>query len=579
MKAVSPGRGAGLLVGLLSLAPVVFALAVVIAHAQNVVIDDEFRVAQLLQEYDAGTLGLGDFFEQHVLHRVFFPLLLMFGLAVATGFNSVAFSFATLLLLGVNLALWRAAYAKLLGKQGVRSLRFLPVPFLVFSLCIFETMLSGFDITFVMPLTAALAAFGALDRLSGLQGRAARLGFALAAACAIVASFSSSMGLMVWIAGVWPLWCARPAGGARRRWIATWLFIGVLTWTAYFHDFQRYSPVSLTAALSRPFELCRYVIVLLGTPLSFGFFTAPVAGVVVATLMAGSVARSGRRGRIREHAFWLASSCFGLMSLGAIAAARLPDDTNYIVAPRYCLYSISIAISAYVLLVDHARRDRDRAARAGLALMTAMILLSVPAWYVRGLDGADLSSEQRRSKAFILATYRDQPAAFVRRVHPNARFLLRMAPFLERKRYNVFSRALLPEMPAVTTPIEAERGSAGFAWINGKRAEELEGAVESMAMGYGYLHLSGWAIDPLARQASGGVFVAVGERVYPVCYGLRFVNREGFSIPVASPRIGFERAIPIAHIGRGEHQVSLLVCTSDGARLFTPIPVAKLLVR
>ena len=35
----------------------------------------------------------------------------------------------------------------------------LPVPFLVFSLCPFETMLSSFEMTYVMPLTAALAAF------------------------------------------------------------------------------------------------------------------------------------------------------------------------------------------------------------------------------------------------------------------------------------------------------------------------------------------------------------------------------------------------------------------------------------
>jgi hypothetical protein len=84
-----------------------------------------------------------------------------------------------------------------------------------------------------------------------------------------------------------------------------------------------------------------------------------------------------------------------------------------------------------------------------------------------------------------------------------------------------------------------------------------------------FLSVAGWAIDGAAREAAGGVFVRIDEKLFPAVYGLQAqIDVDGRTYTGC----GFTRLIPIAEIGPGAHQLSLVVITRDGRGYYQPTP-------
>lgn len=87
-----------------------------------------------------------------------------------------------------------------------------------------------------------------------------------------------------------------------------------------------------------------------------------------------------------------------------------------------------------------------------------------------------------------------------------------------------------------------------------------------------FLSVAGWALDGASPAPAGGVYVVVDGRQYPAIYGLpASVTVEGRTVEDC----GFGRLIPIAEIGAGEHEASVVVVSRDRTSRFRPSAVRR----
>lgn len=81
------------------------------------------------------------------------------------------------------------------------------------------------------------------------------------------------------------------------------------------------------------------------------------------------------------------------------------------------------------------------------------------------------------------------------------------------------------------------------------------------------LRVDGWAVDQAARRPAGGVYVRIDDKLFPAVYGLpATISVEGRAYEAC----GFSRVIPIAEIGPGPHEMSIIVITGDGTGYYEP---------
>ncbi len=536
--------------------PVLIGFLFVYSLGVNGVAYDEFRIATTLAEYRAGTLDFRDLFTQHVVHRMFFPICVLLALALWTDFNSVAGMYATQVTLLVALAALLILFRRHFGPSRRWMWWFVPVPFLIFSLKQYDNMLSSFNLSNVFPLTFGILAILLLDLAARVRRPLGIAAFAGAVMCATVATFSALMGLFVWCAGLLQL-AIRPGPGRRWPWLIAWILLGAIAWKAYFTGFVFYGSDSYLDSLRSPGEFATFCLALIGSALFFGLPYAIGGGAVIAGLLVAAMLILWRQGKLRDQSVWLALVAMCSLALLAIANGRFGMGPEMALESRYCTYSLALIVGTYALLASVVRAGPTRM-HAGLwSALVIPILLSIPISYVRGfLDGKRFSQRQREL-AFLLYTFESQPAEFVGRFDVNDESVIRRrAAFLKDNRLNVFADdAVVPTLP--TGPgIDAPQPPLSMEQLNGVRLDEATAADLVFPAETEYVHVVGWAVDPVADAPAGGVYLEIDGVPYPAFYGK--LREDG-----PCRYCGFERAVPISRLAPGAHTLTAKALTRD----------------
>ena len=152
-----------------SLAPIVSGVMFVGFFGTNVLFWDEWVIVPLLKKLVSGTLTFGDLFGMHNEHRMFFPRLVQLGVvAITHNYNSVSFMYLIQVCLLMTLAVFYLK-AKRQFKFERLPFWFLLIPCFVFNWRQWENLLSGFQITFVMPLFFGVLSLYFLDSHAASQ--------------------------------------------------------------------------------------------------------------------------------------------------------------------------------------------------------------------------------------------------------------------------------------------------------------------------------------------------------------------------------------------------------------------------
>ena len=431
-----------------------------------------------------------------------------------------------------------------------------PVALLVFSFRQNQNMLFGDQMCCAFVIVAAAGTFLGLHLV---RDNRYLLPFLGAAAGATVACFSLAQGLLVWPAGflqvlVLPVSLRRKLGLA-----AVWLVLGAAEWGLYFWGYVKPSyhpPYSFSL---------QYLAALWGSGLFPGELIATAAGFVLFGLLVAALVLARKERSLGRFSFWLAAIAFSLLALIAITVGRAGFGVPQALSSRYATFAIIGIIGVYSILATMVFEKPGRASWACWGILLGLTVLGLTVSQIDGYAVGTRTKETKEYYTFAFYTSDSQPdEALNMGAGPKPDGIRKAIVFLKEHRLNIFAypeREALCQCPPTSLPqlpAAAEFHVNTFAHTRDSRA----------------IWINGWAADPVAKDAVGGVCLELDGQLYRAYYGL---ERPDVAAVIGSgdvTRLGFQRMIPIDQLAPGRHRLRLRALTKDQTAFYQmPAPM------
>ena len=472
-------------------------------------------ICPLFEKSEAGTLRLADFFALHSEHRIFFPRLVMYGLARITHWN-IRGEMLVIWLLAVACACNYWQLTRVTGWTDSRLGRWLLV-----GLCLFlftplqyETWLMGIQVVFLLPLVCLSACFW----LS--QDSRPAIGFISTALLSTVATFCVASGQLCWLL-TFPLLLFRGGEIAWRRqkgWWIGWLSIYAGNLLLYFTNYKKpsYHPNTLEFAI-RPFDAVQYALAYLGSDFGFGtvFSTTAIAALAGALLLllfavcaSYLIWQRHDRELISRALPWLMPPCFSLANAALTTLGRLGFGVGQALSSRYITFAVLLPMGLCFLVPLIYLHSRDHAGTPQGKIIVGMALTSIVTFLamlhtfgsIISVEGwKELERTRLIGKTLVLfINIVDERAALGSYVHAIVDPLKERANLLDRLGY---LRPPLVRSNRVREIADASSpGSAEFGEI------EQKGTAENGQWG-----MSGWAILPESGRSADGILITYDD--------------------------------------------------------------------
>ncbi len=406
---------------------------------------DQWDDIRLVQHSSNGSLSFGTLWAQHNENRMFFQNLLTVLLAHTVHYNVVFEDYLSAILLVLAMVvLVRAHRAR---SPSTPLIAYLPLAVLLLSVVQWGTVLFGFEVGWAMIMLGFAVALSMLDR--PVLGK---LSLAAAIAAAMVASFTSLQGLLIWPACLALLY----QRGRPRRQIATWIAAGAVTTVLYFAGWSAGTGGAnggATFVRAHPFFSVEFYFVavgdVIGMPISGNSHaTDLLVGLFGVTIVAGAlwtIALYGlRRDRSSASPLGVSLIWFGLLFAALITVARAKFGLMGAAESRYTTFDLLILAGIWLALagrlwsVFSARRTRALA-----VLVVAAICVQVVLGTAEGLSAASGYRQVQLTDADIAANIGHAPDGLVVNFLGvdalPAGFVRRMARVARDERLSLFS--------------------------------------------------------------------------------------------------------------------------------------------
>ena len=356
-------------------------------YARNVVFYDQWNDVRLVAHPSFSAL-----WTQHNENRTLFPNLVVLLLAHTTHLNIVVEEFLSATLLVGATALIALAHHR--RSPSTPWFAYIPLVLLLFSFVQDGDTLWGFQLAWYMVLVALAGCIYLLDR-PNLTGPI----FAAAVMIAVVGSFSSLQGLLIWPVGMVLNYQRR----RERSWQIGWILAGVVTTLVYFYDLNTSTAnpggsFALThVARSLTFFLTAignifggqvydvYGARVPGAPdlgpegtIALGFVVFVCAVLTLRTCM--------RRDERSPGPIGVTLVLFGLLFAALMTIARSRDGFGGAGFSRYTTFDILILAGCYVALLGRPPTERPRTRLPVVqSIIVALIALQVVLGTIEGI--------------------------------------------------------------------------------------------------------------------------------------------------------------------------------------------------
>jgi hypothetical protein len=311
----------------------------------NVVFADQWDDVALIGHADTGTLHFSTLWSQHYENRIFFPNLIVLVLGYTTHFNVVTEEYLSALMLFGGTALVIVAHKRRSPER--RWIWYCPVAFLLLSLAQAVNALWGFQMAWYLVLLMVALALYLLDRE---PQRWFVFGGAIAAA--VVASFSSIQGLLVWPAGLLLILLRHRSRHIVSAWIGVAFAAGVIYFVGF--DFNA-SPAGQRSPSTVLNFFIRVVGDIVGDPQP-GFWVAVFGSVLTVTAIWVLVRFAiWRRTSMGGRPYALSLLLFGLLFSALTSYGRSGlGSFGYYPENRYTVFAIFVLVGLYLAVLDPA---------------------------------------------------------------------------------------------------------------------------------------------------------------------------------------------------------------------------------
>jgi hypothetical protein len=372
----------------LLLVPVVAYFWLIHHYALNVIFYDQFSDVRVVAHPT-----LSGLWAQHSDHRIFFPNLVVLLLAYATHLNIVDEEFLSAAMLVGATALIALAHHR--RSPSTPWFAYIPLVLLLFSLVQDGDTLWGFQLAWYMVLLALAGCIYLLDRPD-----LTRLVLAAAVVIAVVGSFSSLQGLLIWPVGVLLNYQRRRSRAFQLGWIGS----AVVATAVYFYDFN-YSKggnpsgafiLSHMASDLKVFfgaigdifggqVIDVYGAHVPGAP-NLGTGGTVVLGIIVFVFAVLTIVVFGaRRDETTAGPVGVSLVVFGLLFAASVTTGRVQDGAG---VSRYTTFDLLILAGCYLALLGKPPSERLRSRSwlpAAAAIIACLVALQVVLGTVEGI--------------------------------------------------------------------------------------------------------------------------------------------------------------------------------------------------
>jgi hypothetical protein len=318
-------------------------------YSVNVIFGDQWDDVTVIAHSYTHLFDWSSLWAQHNENRIFFPNLIVLVLARVTSFNTQIEEYVSTLMLIVATALLIWAHRR--RSPTTPWLYYCPVAILAFSVVQYENMLEGFQMAWCLVYLALAVTIVLIDRAALTW-----IVFAGAIVAAVIGSFSSLQGLLIWAAGLVLLY-------HRRRgtpFVVVWIVCAVASIIVYFHNFNTSegSP-SHAYAFQHPLAALKFFVFAVGDVLGYaqqngqpGNPGVLIFGVVLLALALFTlVLYGGRRDRNGPAPIGVALVCVGLLFDAMITEGRVIFGLPAASQSRYTTFDLLVPIGIFLALL------------------------------------------------------------------------------------------------------------------------------------------------------------------------------------------------------------------------------------
>ena len=327
--------------------------------------------SKFLSNSYAGHTSLNMLWALHNENRMLFPNLIVLALGHFTHLNVLTEMYLSAVLLVIALVLIILTHRRDLGAPNV--ILYVPLAFLLLTLGQFGDTLFGFQLAWYLILLALAAVIFFLNTF--------RISWPLlliSMAIAVVASYSSLQGLLVWPAGlVVLLW-----RGPTRTMVATWLAAAVVTTAIYFYnyDFTETSD-GRSYLMAHPLAVAKIFFFLIGDVMGRQLPANPgasdplvlAAGIFIFLLAVVCLVMYARPGQLAKSPVGPALICFGLLFAATVAYGRSSSGLAEASQSRYVTFTLLTLAGCYLCLLERWPVHEKESLSATFALVVGAI--------------------------------------------------------------------------------------------------------------------------------------------------------------------------------------------------------------
>jgi hypothetical protein len=443
--------------------PVVLYFVFVSRYSVNVPVDDQFSDVALIGKTFSGHLQLRDLWAQHNENRIFFPNLIVLVLAYSTHLDVRTEEYLSAVLLVVSIALLIWTHRR---RSATPLIWYCPIVVLMLSWSQFQNSLWGFQLAWYVVLICLMGSLALLDRDETTIFTAAA-----AAAVAVIGSYSSLQGLLIWPAGFLLLLYRRQTW----KFLVAWGLVAVATTGLYFYNYNRStqgSPYQLNVLL-HPVVAAKLLVFSLGNVLGapglnnrilpstpahpvLGLANPWVIAFGVVLLFSAAIAilTTGiTKTRHRPEPLGITLIVVGLGFAGMTAIGRGVDGYLGVGQSRYVTFNMLVLVGTYLVIISRPRRDlakrpwapslrlaiRD-SSRAYSLVVCACVLIAIIGGYRYGLSNARGYHSVQQLQARIIRKYRSEPPIAISFVNPgfSETLTLHLIQVSQRDRLSLF---------------------------------------------------------------------------------------------------------------------------------------------
>ena len=331
--------------------PLVWYLWFVDHYSLNTVIADQFSDVNVIRESYANFFDWSSLWAQHFENRIFFPNIVVEILAHTVQFNIRLEEFLGAFLLVVATAFVMWAHKR--RSPSTPWLYYSPVAILVLSIVQYGNTIWGFQLAWYMVMLSLAATLLLLDRANltwiTLVG---------ALAVAVVGSFSSLQGLLIWPAGLVLLYYRRRSLAQ----VGAWIVGAVFAYFVYFYNYDDSQALDPQYAHEHLFASLKFYLFavgdVVGKPVGLGTSNPDnvlviLFGLLIVVVALGTVLICGlRRDERSGSPLGIALICYGLLFAALITQGRSFLGLGAASFSRYTTFDILVIVGIYLALLD-----------------------------------------------------------------------------------------------------------------------------------------------------------------------------------------------------------------------------------